>query len=439
MTTRTMNTDLPNLISRALECFSVPKGELLTAALSGGSDSVAMLLALCEIGGYEIRALHVHHGLRQNADGDEEFCRELCKTLGIPLTVDRVTVPHTASPEAAARQARYNAFAEYLSDHGGFILTAHHLEDQAETFLMNVARGSGNKGLCGIPARRGNVLRPMLDADKTVILSYLAEKGARWREDESNDDDRMTRNFLRRHVMPLLYEREDLRFLTGFQKTVYTLREEQEYLDSVAASYRQENNAVKLFSLPRPICWRVLKERCPPLTREQFDRILTVCQDGKDRKEQLSGCFLIIRDGVLFFTDDEPSAPLPDPVPLRDKACWQEKNVFINYFTEIHTPFTNLMADCDKIAGGKLFVRSRRPGDRITLQDRKVTKTLKKLFSEDHVSDRDRRVVIADGKDRVVFAEGYGVSLPFAPDENTEKYFEIKITQENENENRKRR
>ncbi len=434
-----MNTDLTDIILSALrgKC-SVPDGETLTAALSGGSDSVALLLALREIGRYKIAALHVHHGLRENADGDEDFCRGLCESLGVPLTVKHVTVEKNGSLEAAAREARYAAFEEYLEENEGYLLTAHRLEDQAETFLMNVARGSGIGGLCGIPRKRGRILRPMLDADKKTVLSFLSERSADWREDESNDNEAFTRNFLRRRVLPPLYEREDLRFLTGFSETLETLREERACLDEIASTYRAEQNARAVFSLPRPLRWRVLKERCPTLTREQFEKLCDLFRNGEDQKIQLSGHFMIVKDGRLFFEKDgTDDLPLPR-IPLHDTVELEEKNVFIKYFSEIHTPFTKNVADCAKIADGALYLRSRRPGDCITLQGRRVTKTLKKLFSEDKTEHRDRKVIIVDGKDRVVFAEGYGVSLPFAPDESTKEYLEI-IIKEKQDENRKRR
>ena len=156
-----------------------------------------------------MQAIHVHHGLSPNADAWERFCRSLCKRLKIPLEVRKVKVKKSGKGlEAAARQARYDAF---MKSRAGIIALAHNLDDQAETVLMNLLRGTGARGASGMPERirrSGKTFwRPLLALPRQDILRYAREHGLEWIEDESNADEHLTRNFLRRSVAPLLEQR----------------------------------------------------------------------------------------------------------------------------------------------------------------------------------------------------------------------------------------
>src|SRR5258706_6870206 len=175
----------------------------ITVALSGGVDPVVLLHQLKERG---VRAIHVHHGLSPNADAWAEFCRALCRRWRVPLTVKRVSVRRAGEGlEAAARAARYKALQEVDA---GVIALAHNLDDQAETVLMNLLRGAGARGASGMPERGalgGKTLwRPLLGTSREQILAYAREHGLDWVEDESNADQALTRNFIRRSIGPLL-------------------------------------------------------------------------------------------------------------------------------------------------------------------------------------------------------------------------------------------
>ena len=176
-------------------------------ALSGGVDSVVLLHKLRDVPG--ISAVHVHHGLSPNADAWAEFCRDLCRRLGVPLKVCKVNVHKQGQGlEAAARKARYEAFAKLPAQR---IALAHNLDDQAETVLMNLLRGAGVRGARGmLPRSRygAKVLwRPLLELAREEIVAYARAHGLDWVEDESNSDEALTRNFIRRRVGPLLGER----------------------------------------------------------------------------------------------------------------------------------------------------------------------------------------------------------------------------------------
>lgn len=188
---------------------SLPRleGKRVAVGLSGGVDSVVLLHSLSRY--LPLRAVHVHHGLSPNADSWARFCRRFCRTLGVPLTVRRVRVEKKGKGvEAAAREARYAVFRALPAE---VIALAHQLDDQAETVLMSLLRGAGPRGASGMPAERGldrkRLVRPLLDVPREAIVHYARRHRLDWIEDESNESEAPTRNFVRRRVAPLLAER----------------------------------------------------------------------------------------------------------------------------------------------------------------------------------------------------------------------------------------
>ncbi len=173
---------------------------------SGGLDSTVLLHAtnrLVSDAGLGLSALHVHHGLSRNADAWADFCGKFCGILGIPINVLRVDVPTRCGEglEAAARRMRHKALSDQPAD---WVLLAHHADDQAETVLHNLLRGTGVRGAAAMPESRGRVLRPLLGLGRAVLLEYARTHHLTWIEDESNADLRYTRNFLRREIMPAI-------------------------------------------------------------------------------------------------------------------------------------------------------------------------------------------------------------------------------------------
>ena len=183
------------------------RGKRIIVALSGGMDSVVLLHLLKAHPG--IGAIHVHHALSPNADAWAAFCRRLCSAWSIPLKISRVKVRSAGKGiEAAAREARYEAFGKLNVD---LIALAHHLDDQAETVLMNLLRGAGLRGASGMrPVSRfeGKLLaRPLLELPRGSLEDYARLHHLEWIEDESNDNDGFTRNFVRRRLGPLIATR----------------------------------------------------------------------------------------------------------------------------------------------------------------------------------------------------------------------------------------
>ncbi len=181
-------------------------------ALSGGADSVFLLIFasyLSKKHGFPLFAVHVNHGIRgEEAKRDEDFCRDLCSAYSVPLSVFYVNVPEETektkeSTEQAARRLRYDVFYEVLRQReGAVLLTAHTATDNLETVLFHLARGTGLRGLVGIPPQRGRILRPLLTQNAQVIRCALRADGVPYMHDSTNEDTAYTRNRIRKTLLP---------------------------------------------------------------------------------------------------------------------------------------------------------------------------------------------------------------------------------------------
>ena len=206
--------------------FATPlfkRGQTVLVGFSGGPDSVCLIHFLRHLASkkhFDLVAIHVHHGLRgRAADADAAFCRKLCKAWDIPFMLKKKQVRALAkkldlSVEHAARKARYEAFAEAAKQTGATaIALGHHLDDQAETVLLNLLRGTKPEGLCGIPLRRAlntrvEIVRPLLCITRAEVEEYLAENKLTCVTDESNFDDIYTRNWIRHELLPMLEKKQ---------------------------------------------------------------------------------------------------------------------------------------------------------------------------------------------------------------------------------------
>jgi tRNA(Ile)-lysidine synthase len=213
MARQSETTDLHALIDDALA--RTPPGRVVWVAISGGLDSCLLLTLAaeaCRRHPRPLHALHVNHGLQDAAEMFEAHCRRLCTELGVPLFVDVVEVDLNAGQglEAAAREARYAAFIRRVGE-GETLWLAQHRDDQAETFLLAALRGSGVRGLAGMPAHRDwqerRLQRPLLAVSRAELEQEALRVGLDWVEDPSNRDRRLDRNFLRHAVLPLLETR----------------------------------------------------------------------------------------------------------------------------------------------------------------------------------------------------------------------------------------
>ena len=423
-------------IVKAIDKYGMFDGvENVTVALSGGPDSVCLLTALCELKdkyGITLSAVHINHQLRgEESFRDEEFTKKLCESKNVPLTVIRVDIKRIAestgeSIELAARNVRYQIFKEVAD---GVVATGHSADDNLETVLYNMTRGTGLKGLCGIPPKREIFVRPLILCSRTEIEKYLGENGIDFVTDSSNLTDEYTRNFFRNNIVPLLKTvnkgaeknvsvmssnlREDNEFIESVAKKIYTLCLKDNYLD--AQLLRVQHCAI-------------IKRVIAIYLSEQYDikvdaMHLEICKDilfSEGRAGLCQGMSAYCRKGKFQVKSD-----LKDLSEQKQYSV-QLKKVLIENTPKINNLFQKNAIDCDKIIG-ELEIRTRRPSDKIQLRGRNCTKTLKKLMNELKIEEDQRELIpVAADDEGVVWIYGVDVSERVKVDSNTKTAIEFK-------------
>lgn len=321
-------TDFIEKVRRTIADNDMPCGGAVCAALSGGADSVSLLLAMKELSeetGFELSACHLNHGLRgDESDGDQRFCAELCRSLNIPLITKKISVAELSgkheSIEETARRVRYEFFCGTLDGlgDGAVLATAHTANDNAETVLINMVRGTGLAGLCGIPPVRGLgehfVIRPLLGCTRAEVEAFLAERGQRYVTDSTNLSEEYTRNKIRRRVFAEITEINPSA-AEVFGRMCRTLREDNAFLEQTAQRALDENrtgrgwNASELSRLPAPIRSRAVRRILMDGGIEPSAlRINTASELLARRSARYNPCkdrFFTIRKGVCFVEKTE--------------------------------------------------------------------------------------------------------------------------------------
>ena len=296
----------------------VPPGTPVVVLLSGGRDSVCLLDALVAVrGAGAVRALHVHHGLREDADADADHCAALCARLGVALDVERLDgATAEGNLQAWAREGRYEA-AERVAPAQARIAAAHTRCDQVETILYRLAAAPGRRALLGMDAVRGRLVRPLLQTTRDETTAYCREVGLAYRDDPSNATGVFARGRVRHGVVPALREihpaAED-----NLLRTAALLRDEADVLDAAVDSALGGRDAVPLVALAQmaPALARLVVRRLAedatgalcPRAPDRLDEILRL-QDGA--LDVGNGARAIVRAGVLRFTLTPPLPPVP--------------------------------------------------------------------------------------------------------------------------------
>ena len=225
--------------------FQFLNGKNLLLATSGGLDSIIMAHLFHQLN-YKIAIAHCNFQLRGvESFEDQKFVQEYADANGIPLFVTQFDTKafaedYKVSTQVAARELRYNWFYELLeTENYDYILTAHHADDNLETFLINLSRGTGLEGLTGIPEQNENIIRPLLLFSRQEIENYAKENNIQWREDSSNASDKYLRNKIRHHLVPMLKELNP-NFITSFQKTQAYLQEAQDMVEDASIMVYQQ-------------------------------------------------------------------------------------------------------------------------------------------------------------------------------------------------------
>lgn len=403
-------------------------GDTVTCAVSGGPDSMALLWCLYCLQqelGITLQALHCNHHLRPAARQDAAFVAQFCAQYQIPCQIFDLDVTARQadtgeSLEEAARQLRYACFAQAA----GKVATAHHAEDNLETSLIHLVRGTSPRGLSGIPPQRGHIIRPLLSARRAEILAFLAAEGIPYRTDESNDQDFCLRNRLRHHVIPHLTA-ENPRVAESWLDTAQQLRQEDAYLSALAADAMAQIRTDRGFSidglralhpvLQRRVLFGYLQQFGVPQPQLKHLQALSALLDNVNPSGTLDlpGCRLMRRyNEICPATEPASFAPAVLCIPGITRIPELGLRITCDYvkncenFANTPTIFT---LSCAMIQNVPLTVRPRQPGDVLRLPG--GSRSLKKLLIDRKIprSQRQQVPVIAAG-DTVLAVAGIGVN-----------------------------
>ncbi|MBP5432794.1 tRNA lysidine(34) synthetase TilS [Ruminococcus sp.] len=424
-------------------------GDTVVCGLSGGADSVALLLALFSLKdrlGIQIEALHVNHCLRgAESDRDEQFCRELCKRKAIVFNavscdVSGYAEKNSLSVEEAARKLRYSIFEEYSAHKK--TATAHNANDALETAILNLARGTGIKGIAGIPPVRGNIIRPLLGVTRAEIEMFLAKEGQDYVTDSTNLSDDYTRNKIRHKIVPLLGELNSSIIETSIN-SLDTLRDENAFIESVANNaYSSCLKGKKLLNLDKyapvirkRLIAKLLSENGLPYSHKRLEEADSVALNGG--KLNISGQnYLCGSDGSIELTKIVPENDnlISKPLVIGENRIYAECTLLceiiqcddLKKIETVNKNSTFYLLDYDKIRG-RTVVRSRKFGDRIKLRGRNFTSSVKKMINEIIPAEKRRTLHFIEDEEGTVFAEMIGIADRTAPDENTVRFLKVCI------------
>lgn len=406
----------------------------ICVALSGGADSVCLLHTLKSIStdiGFSLSAVHINHNIRgEEAKRDADFCAELCQTLEIPLKTFDIKVLEQAkkgeSVELAARRMRYEIF-EGLDDE--YIATAHNADDSLETFLINFCRGTGLKGLTGIPNVRGRFIRPLNGCSKSDILNYVSANNLKYVVDSTNLSNDYTRNKIRNNIVPLLKDISP-EILDVSVRNISLLKNDSDYIESEAKKLYNaacKNGVLKtelLKNVHTALVSRVISSFAFNVTNRYPDNLhLNLMMDLLNKSsarvqlydgfyaEVIKGCFLVKKDEKISFSVETEVIT---------------KNKFVE-LCKINKLLLKNAIDCDKIVG-KLVLRTRKAGDRLSPSGRGLSKPLRRLQAEADIPVFLREnAPVAEDENGVVWGYAIGTDERVAIDEKTQNILIFKV------------
>ena len=430
----------------------ISKGDVVGVGLSGGADSVTLLHILAnnkdKLGISEIKGIHIHHGIRgDEADRDLNFSRDYCEKLDVEFVCYYADIPAEAqktgeSIEECARRIRYDLFSK--SDCTK-IATAHNLNDNMETVIFNMTRGTSLSGLCGIPYVRDKYIRPLLNCSRQEIEIYVKENDLDFVTDSTNLSDDYTRNKIRHNVIPQLFDINqsfDVSFSNCIESVKlvndYILQNATEILNSARideCEYDCKQIAQCHKAVKNQIISLILKEQgVPDITKKYIDAVSHIVEAGG--KASLGGnvtayvdcetlCFGELETVEYFeIKVDNNEKYIQTPVgAVVLEVLFKEDLQNLNRF-DMET-----LIDCDKICGS-LTIRNRIDGDAYQPAKR-VNKKLKKLFYEEKISAKKRsEMLIASDDNGIVWTEYFGVSERCRIEKNTNKSIKISVVGE---------
>ncbi len=440
--------------------LSFPSGSRLLVGVSGGLDSVALLHLLAEQmagEGWVLGVGHVNHGIRgAAAHADEEFVCALGKTLGIPVHVHRADVPsHAAqrgiSVEMSAREVRKAAFTGWMKRFKyDALLLAHTLDDQAETVLLRLVRGTGLTGLAAM-ARESQwagdrVIRPLLDTTKEALKSAMLERGVEWREDESNKDSDFLRNRVRHELLPLLSERFNPKIRLALVRLSELVREEDALLNQMALEDTEK--CLKPLN-PSSLDVSMLNQLVIPRRRRvvmnwlfaqgidpeevQFDLVerviqLCACTDGFAQLDLRNGKSIERAYDTLEIKDKGSVSTVSKKCKLAVPGVTEIPSLGLQVVTRRGRGFRKnqqkkrcgdwpdeVFIDSDWLGRAALYVRTWREGDRIVPMGMKGHRKISDIFIDQKVPRNEReRIPLLEARGEVIWIPGYRLAAPAA-------------------------
>ena len=415
-------------------------GDTVVVALSGGADSVCLLhnlISIKEKYNLTVKACHINHCLRgDESENDMNFCIELCRQNDIEIFTKVVDVHALAEKnglgcEECGRNVRYEFFDSLAEKYNAKIATAHNADDNLETVIYNLVRGTSLRGLSGIPKIRGNIIRPLIFATRTEIESYCSEFGLVYMTDSTNLTDEFTRNKIRHRVIPCLKEinpsapKTVLRMNSNLLQIADYLEKSGELLlrlaDAGSKGYRADKLAeANTVIIREAVAILLRKSGFSAYSAKNIEEILEIIYSGG--KISISGSLIAVNKQGFFRlvktdSDDFKSGAENEIILTENKQKNQfvYKNKAVN-FSNVKISRKFLKSSSKNlinsgIMGKSLELRTRKSGDKIRLSGRGVTKSLKKLMNELKIPEeqRDSLLVLAEGNE-VFWIEGIGVS-----------------------------
>ena len=403
------------------------------ALCSGGADSAALAAGLAgHCGAGRVVAIHLNYGLRDDSGLDQAACERLCELLGIELVAERVRLPGSGNVQARARDARYTAAEALRADRGlAWVATGHTRSDLAETIIYRLASSPGTRGLLGLPARRGAIVRPLLEIGRAEVRERVREANLPYRDDPSNEAADYARNRIRAEVLPVLEE-----IAPAVERTIAVTRaelaEEAEALEAVVAAELERSGANvadaisveqlrRLGPALRRLVLRAMAERAAggpvPLGRARAAEVLRLGGDPEGGAIELGGGVEArIEHGLVrFAAGDEPEAG-EALLPVPGSCRWGRWEVRATLAEEPPRPVGPEAAFLDPEAiASPLVVRSWREGDRIRPLGLGGSKSLQDVFTDRKVPRSLRRTLpLVTSGGRIAWVAGVAVSEEFA-------------------------
>ena len=418
------------------------KHQSVLVALSGGADSVALLLALRELG-LDCRAAHCNFHLRgEESMRDERFVRDLCQRLAVPLSVKDFDVTayqqsHGGSTEMACRELRYAWFEELRQQQGcTLIAVAHHADDQVETFFLNLMRGTGGRGLSGMARLNGNIWRPLLDVSRSDIIDYLKGVGQDYVTDSTNAQNDYRRNRLRNIVLPAI----ETQFPQAHERildTMGNLARDHAALNSLINEALPNERHIAIAALlahqqaPTLLYHRI---RHLGFNRDQCVLAITAARHGHSGRQFQGNGFVLHVNRHTF--DIEPVENVRDIEVPFDLTHDLESPVHISV-SHNNTPFSPLMCDgrhtvafnSQVLKCQRIVLRHWRQGDRMKPFGLKGSKLVSDLFADlklNHADKRDIWLLEADGS--ILWVLGHRASALYPVEKESQDYLLLKLT-----------